>query len=205
MKIKSYAPADLIFTTGEKGFLKNAIRWMTTLPSEDRTIAIHVAGATQNHINLNVTEALFKVTTTKIDRWIEEHDNFEIWRHTDLSHSQRILISKHVDIYKESFYGFWKLFLHGFDCILSKTFDRDLFVARRLMFTHTYPICNWIWAYSYFKALKYTFDDREPKYTTPDCMHDHVVRTDHWKVLTKVSNGVYYSKKQLEECYGRVY
>lgn len=194
--------SDLIFTT-ERSLFAKTIRWMTRLPTEEPTVASHVAGVSTRHNQKTVLEALFKVKNTKYNLWVKDHSDFEIWRHSLLTKEQRLLIESHAKAYTDNFYGFWKLFLHGFDAIVSKVFNKDLFVARRIMFSHTYPICNWVWSYPYYDVIKYTFGT-DPKFTTPDSMHDHVVESGYWELKMKVVNNIAVDSKKLGGVYGMV-
>jgi hypothetical protein len=45
-----------------------------------------------------------------------------------------------------------------------------------------YPICSWLWAYAYERGAGYA-GWGEPNAVSPDCMHDHVIKSDDWEMV----------------------
>jgi len=57
------------------------------------------------------------------------------------------------------------------------------------MFIDAFPICNWVWAVSYQKAIGYQFDVKAA-WTTPDTMRDHVEKSSDWERVYRRETGV---------------
>jgi hypothetical protein len=206
-------PADLIFTHNES-FLGRAIRWFTRHRGEGPTYANHVAGviprmhvkmickrlaAAEEYTKLDklqwmllkhpgeywfVLEALWTVKISPLAGYKDEH---QVYRHVGLMQTQRHNCCKEASKYYGRRYGVLKLGLHAGDAGLAKIFGRDVYFFRRLARMDDYPICSWLWAWAYERGVKYEAWG-ESNAVSPDCMHDHVVKSEDWeRVAAKMS------------------
>jgi len=174
--------ADILFVHGKQSLFSKAIKWATRRRNEKPTIATHVAMIVFYGKEPYVIEAVWSVTTTPYKKWKREHDNFSVWRHKHLTDEERQKIANNALEYKNNFYGVLKIGLHLADCLLSKISGKDWFVFRRLQLLDSYPICNWLVAYSYYDVVKYSFG-RNPKFTDPDSINDYVRKSEDVKLM----------------------
>jgi hypothetical protein len=165
-------PGDLIFCHGSS-WLSSAIRWATRSRGEAATWANHVGGISTPGM---VLEALWTVVEHPL---YELTESFQVWRLTGLTERERLAVALAALDYKGRSYGGAKLLTHLGDALLSKVFGGNPYAFRRLAHRDDYPICSWLWAFAYDKALDYRFD-AAPSAATPDDMHDHVRNTPGW-------------------------
>lgn len=169
-------PADLIFTPGMP-----LIRWFQRGRGEEKTFAGHVAGIGMD--GESVLEALWTVTSQPYLAWAEAAPRYEIWRHYGLSPSVRGKIASKAESYRGRDYGWWKLFGHAGDAMLTKALGREIYLFRQGLFLDNYPICSWHWAYPY-NAYGIDFGI-PPRAAAPDHMHDHVRKAREWGCVVR--------------------
>ena len=142
-----------------------------------------------------VIEALWQVTPTSWDEYRKITPNFEAWRHMGLTMDQRKDVAAQAMSFVEKSpalrlveVGYapggigglaWARYLATFGALKG-----EAYALRRLMFTDAFPICNWVWAKAYQTAIGYRFGVKAA-WTTPDAMHDHVVRSRPWHLVDK--------------------
>jgi hypothetical protein len=165
-------PGDLIFCHGS-AWLPRAIRWATRSKGEGATWANHVAGITSPGMAL-------EASWTVIEHPLPElAPPYQIWRYEPLTDAQREAVAVAALAYKGRSYGGAKLLTHLGDALLSKVFGGNPLFFRRLNHREEYPICSWLWAFAYERALSYQFGI-PPEAASPDDMHDHVCITPGW-------------------------
>lgn len=177
-----YRTADLIFCLkGKKPhWFAKAIAWFTRHRSEKPTRVYHVAGFVSPGF---VAEALSRVKTTDWCDWLDGHQAYEIWRHAELTESERRDAASYVIRQRGSYYGVVKIGLQAVDGLLGKFWGRGVFLARRLAFAERFPICSWLWAYAY-DAVGQGFGG-DPRRLSPDDMHDYVKKSSEWERVGK--------------------
>jgi len=174
MAIHLYRPGDLILCHSP-GWLPAAIRWATRRRGEPITYANHTAGFVDSE---TIVEALWKVERKPYRGSMPEPH--QVWRRKDLTPTERLKVALCAEQYVGRQYGVLKLFAHLGDAVLEKLFGRDVYIVRRLAFLDRYPICSWVWAWAYDKALNIRFRGLHPRFVTPDDMWDHVRENPGW-------------------------
>jgi hypothetical protein len=174
-------PTDLIFFRSDS-WLGRAIRWFTRRKNEPGTFTNHVGGFIDEYI---ILEALVTVKQNFFDLYDPHHDKFEIWRNTKLTPEQIESIRNKAMDYESRKYGFFKLLTHALDALLNKITRKEIFFFRKLNNVDRYPICSWLWAYAYNRGLNYYEFGVDPKYATPDDMHDYVSESSDWELVYK--------------------
>ncbi len=160
-------PGDLLLCHNPS-LLGRAIRWAERSRGEAKSWANHVAGISSPGM---VLEALWKVKEHPLSDL--DPAQYQIWRHTGLSDDEREAVAAAALGYKGRSYGPLKLGLHLGDALLSKVAGGSPYFFRRLARMDDYPICSWVWACAYDKALGYQFGC-DPEAASPDDMHDFV-------------------------------
>ena len=172
-----FLPADLIFTRNEKSWIGPAIRWFTRSRGEAPTWTNHTAGVGLK--GDTVIEAMWTVNEVGWKQWDAENDRYQVWRHTRLTDIERRIIAVEARLYVGRQYGWWKLFPHLLDGMLSKVIGGNVYLTRRLLFLPDYPICSWVWAYAYGK-IGFRFGC-SPDCADPDTQLDFIQNNHHWK------------------------
>jgi hypothetical protein len=178
-------PADSI-SVHSRSLLGWLIREAETAPEEQNTYSNHCADIT---FDRSSTEALWVVTKTPFDQWLQEHGDFEIWRYTGLTQEQRETVARKAESYLGRHYGWWKLLIHLMDAFLTFLRRKETYFFRRIMSYDRYPICSWVEAYAY-QAANINFGC-EPNVADPDVIYDYKkAHPDHWKLMVKSVRGV---------------
>src|SRR6056297_3086851 len=105
-------PGDCIIITAKNTWFRRLVAWFTQTPRESKTVAVHICGVSSNK---TIIESLVKVVERVLKDWMKGRTEFEIWRNKKWTYEQRQKISDELYDYMGRFYGFWKLFFHGFD------------------------------------------------------------------------------------------
>jgi hypothetical protein len=178
-------PADSI-SVHSRSLLGWLIRKAETGPKEGRAYANHSANITFERC---VTEALWHVTKSSFDPWLQKHTDFEIWRHTGLTPEQRETVARKAESYIGRQYGWWKLLIHLLDAFLTFLRRKETYFFRRMMFYDRYPICSWVEAYAY-KAVQIDFGCA-PNAADPDVIQDYKkAHPESWKLIVKAERGI---------------
>jgi hypothetical protein len=98
---------------------------------------------------------------------------FEVWRCRALTAAQRAGLTGHALRYLHARFGWPKLLTHVLDDLANKILHHEVFFFRRLNHNDRYPICSWITAFAYDRALHYRFGV-PPEWADPDQIHDWV-------------------------------
>jgi len=174
-------PGDCVFVTAKNTWRRRLIAWFTQKIRESQTIAVHVGGISSHRTVIE--SGLFRVTETDLKDWAKNHNSFEIWRNKQWTLEQRQRVSGQLYKYMNRFYGFWKLFSHGCDLLLSKFCDTDIFLFRRFLKSEKYPICSWIYTYSIYEVTGYQFNNLKPNWVDTDVMHDVIIDSKDWELI----------------------
>jgi len=172
-------PGDIGLTPGLA-----LVRFCQTAPGEPATRAGHVFGFVGPGETL---EALWRV---RVLPWAGRRGPCEVWRRRGLSAAQRGAVAEAARAYAGRGYGWWKLAAHLADWFLAwALFGLSLgrrrgeaYVARRLLALERWPICSWVWARAYVRALGLSLG--EPGgCATPDGMRDHFMADPAWELV----------------------
>jgi len=172
----NFLPADLIFERS-RSVLGKLIRWAERARGEEPAWPNHVAGFVST---ASVCEALTRVKVRPWSEFVSEADAAEVWRHVGLTPNQRIDIAQKALSYKGRKYGGLKLFAHLGDAFIGKLFGRAPYLFRRLCRLDRYPICSWLWAWSYARIIGGEPFGVPSAQASPDNMHDHVRNSPDW-------------------------
>lgn len=172
-------PADLVFFKGTS-LLSRLILWFTRSPGEPKSYASHIGGITLPNTLL---EAL--ITVEKTPFYHKNYRDIEIWRCNALSDDDVINVTMKACDYYGRNYGFLKLITHAMDALIVKLFKKEIFFFRSLNHIDRYPICSWVWAFAFHRALNgYEFGVK-PEYASPDDMHDFIKFNSDWECVYK--------------------
>ena len=173
-----FKAGDILFTRGAAWYSK-LIRWGTRNTGE--------APSRTNHTGVGLNEACFiqalnKVVITEWSNFSQNNapETFEVWRNESLTETERTAVADKALGYVGRNYGYFKILLQGFDCLLGKVFCTDVMLFRRLAFMDRYPICSWVVAFAYDHGIRYRFGV-PPNVADPDEIHDWVASHGEWR------------------------
>jgi hypothetical protein len=174
---------DIVFFK-KRSLFSRLIRFFTRSKDEPKTYASHVGGLhlrafTRPHI----IESSFEVIRRPFG--LDGEGSLEIWSHKTITDEERAEVVAKANEYVGRTYGFFKLVTHFLDAIVVKLINKEFFFFRRLTNSDKYPICSWVWAYAYYKGYDNYEFGIDPKYATPDDMHDFVKQSDEWEMVKK--------------------
>jgi len=178
--METLLPGDCVVVTAKDTFFRRIISYLSRTPKESQTIAVHIGGISSNN---TVIESLSTVKEYNFEEWKDDIVNFEIWRNNEWEDQEREKISEELYKYMGRFYGFWKLFFHVFDLVLSRFTVKEIFFFRRFLNVEKYPICSWVYVYSVYNVTGYLFNNLKPNWVDPDTMHDHMIKSKKWSII----------------------
>lgn len=187
-----FEPGDVILTGGN-ALISRIIRWITQARGQSKTIKNHAGIAVSKNTYI---EALTTVRRHDYNHLINLNTDIEVWRKVDLIDDQKENIVLRASDYVGRLYGPQKIVLHAFDGLLGKIFAKDVYLFRKLGFMDRYPICSWVVSYAY-DFVGYQFLNKDPKYATPDCIHDHLVESKDWKIVYTNHREYYTEDKKI--------
>jgi hypothetical protein len=127
-----------------------------------------------------VIEMAASVKTRSTQELLQLRNAIEVWRCRSLTPTQRQTVSDTARAYLGRKFGWSKLVTHLLDGLVNKLVQKPIFFFRRLNHDQRYPICSWITAYSYDRAVHYQFGV-PPQCADPDQIHDWVrSHADEW-------------------------
>lgn len=176
-----FCPGDLLLFHGS-AWVSSAIRWATQAKGEVETYANHVGGIGYGgRVDGDATDIEALWTAVEHPLSDDQGREFQAWRlmeiHEDgkpvrtITTPDRLLLATTARAYLGRKYGAFKIGLHLGDALLAKVFGGSPYLFRRLALMDDYPICSWLWAHAYDKALGYRFGV-DPDAAAPDDMHD---------------------------------
>jgi hypothetical protein len=166
----SFLSGDVIFLAS-KGDLPGRLgKWIAQSRGEQPTYAVHTA----QFLNAGtILEMDFLTETRELIHLLESGRGFEVWRRRGLRAGQRQALTRKALVYSGTKFGWGKLATHVLDGLINKIVRKEAFFFRRLNHSDSYPICSWITAFAYERALHYSFGV-PPECADPDQMHDWV-------------------------------
>lgn len=183
-----------------QGLLSRLIRWFSRGWGEKKTWASHSALVLTVAEDIEIIEALTRVTRRPISAYAKKKSKLLVSRIPGgLDSEQKVQVIRKAEDYHGRVYGFIKLLPHALD----RLFDNK-YVFRRLLWIDDYPICSWLVAYVYDRLLKYQFGT-PPNAAQPDDLLDHCVKT-HWDFVWSDSEesvagfcGIYELKRHKDD------
>jgi hypothetical protein len=176
---------DIILFAGVGDLYGRVGSWLMRTSGEGSTYAVHTAQFLDACRYLEM-DFVGKIRPTRDilgkrqahDLW--ERRGFEVWRCRWLSVEQREAVSRQALAYLGAEFGMAKFLTHLLDGLIMKVTGREVFFFRRLNHDHRYPICSWITAFSYDRALHYRFGV-PPECADPDEIGDWLnAHPDEW-------------------------
>lgn len=168
--LPAFLAGDIIFCPS-KGDLPGRLgRWAARARGEGPTYAVHTAQFVDAH---TILEMDFVTQLRTLDKYIKGRKGFEVWRCPSLTAAQRKAVTAKALVYLNTKFGWTKLFTHALDDVINKLVRKEVFFFRRLNHSQRYPICSWITAFSYDRALHYQFGV-SPECADPDQIYDWV-------------------------------
>ncbi len=160
-----------------QGLLSRVIRWFSQGREEKKTWASHSALVLTAAEEIEIIEALIRVTRRPIFTYAKKKSKVLVSRIPGgLDTEQKAQVIRKAENYRGRVSGFIKLLPHALD----RLFD-NRYVFRRLLWIDDYPICSWLVAYVYDRVLKHHFGV-PPNAAQPDDILDHCVKTN-WDFL----------------------
>jgi len=183
--LPQFQAGDIILFAGRRDWYGVASRWVMRTRGESPTYAVHTAQFVDpgRYLELDLVGKLR--ATEEILRQHQAHDTwkrrgFEVWRCPSLTVEQQEAVTRQALTYLGERFGMAKFTTHLLDGLVSKVVGREAFLFRRLNHDQRYPICSWITAFSYDKALHYRFGV-PPECADPDEIDDWVSgHPDEW-------------------------
>jgi hypothetical protein len=168
--VPRFQAGDIMLFAGGNEIPSRVSRWVERARGEPPTYAVHAAQF------LDANHALEMDGVTKIRPlayFLGRRRGFEVWRRRGLTRRQRAALTREALRYLNARISVPKLFTHLLDGALSKLTRREVFLFRRLNHDQRYPICSWITAFAYDRALRYQFGV-PPSCADPDQIEDWV-------------------------------
>jgi hypothetical protein len=176
-KIPEFLPGDVILCPGRHVLPHLLTRWATRSHAERPTYAVHTAQFLAADQIIEMAAVVKKRSTPE---FLQMRKAFEVWRYTTLTRGQRLAIARQAREYLGRKFGWSKLVTHLLDALVNKVAHKPIFFFRRLNHDQRYPICSWITAFSYDRAVHYQFGV-PPECADPDHIHDWLVaHPDEW-------------------------
>ncbi len=168
--IPEFLTGDLILFTSRGDLPGELGRWAARARGERPTYAVHSAQFLDagRVLEMNGAAKIRPLAAVLSDR-----RGFEIWRCRTLTNPQRAALTAQALHYLNARFGWPKLLTHVLDDLLNKILHHEVFFFRRLNHNDRYPICSWITAFAYDRALHYHFGV-PPECADPDQIHDWV-------------------------------
>lgn len=176
-ELPEFMPGDVILCPGRPIVPHMLTRWATRAHDERPTYAVHTAQFLGADKIIEIEMVAKKRST---EEFFQMRKAFEVWRCNSLTASQREAISRKSLEYLGAKFGWQKAFTHLLDGVVNKVVHKQVFLFRKLNHDQRYPICSWITAFSYDRALHYQFGV-PPECADPDQIHDWLVaHPDEW-------------------------
>ena len=167
---------DIILFAGVGDLYGRVGGWLMRTSGEGPTYAVHTAqfldaGRYLEMEMVGKIRAIGEILRKRQAHDLWERRGFEVWRCTWLRVEQQEAISRQALAYLGAKFGAAKFLTHLLDGLIVKVIGREVFFFRRLNHDQRYPICSWITAFSYDRALHYRFGV-PPECADPDQIGD---------------------------------
>jgi hypothetical protein len=160
---------DVVHVQG-RSLISRMIRWFSRARGERPSWASHSAMVLRVGDRIEIVEALRKVVVRPISAYARTRSRLLVCRKPGgLDPDQKQRIVEKAQQYRGRNYGFGKILAHALD-----RFFNNRYVFRRLARMDDYPICSWLVAFVYDRALGHRFGV-PPNAAQPDDLLDHCV------------------------------
>lgn len=166
----NFLPGDVIFLASVGDLPGRLGSWIAQSRGEKPTYAVHTAQFLDAG---TIMEMDFLTEMRGISHLFKRRRGFEVWRRRGLAAKQRKGLMRKALVYSGTMFGWGKLVTHVLDGLINKVTRKEFFFFRRLNHSDRYPLCSWITAFAYERALHYRFGV-SPECADPDQMHDWV-------------------------------
>ena len=166
----SFLEGDVIFLASMGDLPGHLGQWIAQSRGEQPTYAVHTAQFLDAG---NILEMDYQAKTRDLDELLKSGRGFEVWRRRGLTAGQKQALTRKALVYLGMKFGWAKLVTHVLDGLINKIVRKQIFFFRGLNHSDHYPICSWITAFAYDRALHYRFGV-PPECADPDQMHDWV-------------------------------
>lgn len=178
-----FMPGDIILFAGRGDLYSRLSRWIMRSPGEGPTYAVHTAQFIDagRYIEIDMVgkvRATRDILKKRLARDLWTRRGFEVWRLESLTTDERDRVTRQALTYVGAKFGMGKFFTHLLDGLINKLAPGEVFFFRRLNHDTRYPICSWITAFSYDRALHYRFGV-PPECADPDQIADWVNGRPH--------------------------
>jgi hypothetical protein len=190
--LPAFLAGDIVNFAGRNDWYGRLSRWIMRTRGESPTYSVHTAQFldADQYLEFDITVKI--KPTGEILRKHQAHDmwerrGFEVWRCRGLTDAQRQAVTQQALKYLGAKFGFGKVSTHTLDGLLSKLVGREVYFFRRLNHDQRYPICSWITAFSYDRALHYQFGV-PPECADPDAIDDWVrTHAEEWECVFRLA------------------
>lgn len=184
-QLPQFRAGDIILYAGRADFYGRVSRWLMRTSGESPTYAVHMAQFLDagSYLELDIVGKIR--AAPEILKKRQAHDlwqrrGFQVWRCVSLTPEQQQAVTRQALTYLGTKFGMAKFLTHLLDGLINKAAGREVFFFRRLNHDQRYPICSWITAFSYDRALNYRFGVA-PECADPDEIDDWVhAHPDEW-------------------------
>jgi hypothetical protein len=171
-----FLAGDIILFSARDDWYGRLSRWLMRTSGEGPTYAVHTAQflGPGRYLELDIVgkiRALGALLQQHQAHDLWQRRGFAVWRCLSLTSAQRAAVTRQALAYVGARFGMAKFGTHLLDGLISKARGRDVFFFRRLNHDQRYPICSWITAFSYDRALHYQFGV-PPECADPDAIAD---------------------------------
>jgi hypothetical protein len=175
-----FLPGDVLFFESKGDVPGHLGKWIARSRGERSTYSVHTAQFLDAGTILEMNYVVMKRNFRQV---LKARRGFEVWRYRSLTDEQRRALTQQALAYFEMKFGWAKLLTHALDGLINKLARKEFFLFRRLNNSHRYPVCSWITAFSYDRALNYRFGI-PPECADPDEMHDWVTaHPGEWELV----------------------
>ena len=190
--LPTFMAGDIISFAGRPDWYGRISGWFMRTAGEGPTYAVHSAQFldADRYLELDLVGKIR--ATAEILRQHQPHDmwqrrGFTVWRCRALTPAQREAVTQQALTYVGGRFGMAKFVTHLLDGLITKARGREVFFFRRLNHDQRYPICSWITAFSYDKALQYRFGV-PPECADPDAIDDWVcTHLEEWECVFRLA------------------
>ena len=182
-RLPKFLAGDIISFAGSRDWYGILSRWLERSPGEGPTYSVHTAQFLDagSYLELDIVGKIR--STPEILKKHQAHDTwhrrgFEVWRCRTLTEEQREALTSQALAYLGERFGMAKFVTHLLDGLITKVARKQIFFFRRLNHNQRYPICSWITAFSYDRAIGYRFGV-PPECADPDQIDDWVSSHPH--------------------------
>jgi hypothetical protein len=186
--IPEFLAGDIILFAARQDLYGRFSRWLMRTGGERPTYAVHTAQFLDAGRYLELDIVVKIRATPEIFRKRLAHDlwqrrGFVVWRCRTLTSAQREAVTQQALAYLGARFGLGKFLTHLLDGLTTKVVGREVFFFRRLNHDQRYPICCWITAFSYDRALHYRFGV-SPECADPDQIDDWLnAHPEEWRCV----------------------